>query len=44
MEIFDVATFGPNIIARANHLAAVERWNAPHVRGRFCHIIHATAV
>lgn len=32
MEIFDAASFGPNIIARANHIAAVERWNTPKVR------------
>ncbi|EIW57863.1 uncharacterized protein TRAVEDRAFT_21341 [Trametes versicolor FP-101664 SS1] len=31
IEIFDTATFGPNIIARANHIAAVERWNTPQV-------------
>ncbi|KAL1949741.1 hypothetical protein VTO73DRAFT_8622 [Trametes versicolor] len=31
MEIFDAASFGPNIIARANHIAAVERWNTPKV-------------
>ncbi|OJT05263.1 hypothetical protein TRAPUB_3927 [Trametes pubescens] len=31
MEIFDAARFGPNIIARANHIAAVERWNAPQL-------------
>ncbi|EIW57865.1 uncharacterized protein TRAVEDRAFT_48891 [Trametes versicolor FP-101664 SS1] len=31
MEIFDAARFGPGIIARANHIAAVERWNAPQV-------------
>ncbi|OJT05265.1 hypothetical protein TRAPUB_3929 [Trametes pubescens] len=31
MEIFDAARFGPNIIARASHIAAVERWNTPKV-------------
>ncbi|KAI0353175.1 hypothetical protein OH77DRAFT_1427562 [Trametes cingulata] len=31
MEIFGADALGTNIIARANHLAAVERWNAPQI-------------
>ncbi|KAI0369974.1 hypothetical protein BV20DRAFT_330456 [Pilatotrama ljubarskyi] len=31
MEIFGADASGTNIIARANHLAAVERWNAPQI-------------
>ncbi|KAI0667856.1 hypothetical protein C8Q78DRAFT_1050114 [Trametes maxima] len=31
MEIFHTSSNARNIIARANHLAAIERWNAPQV-------------
>ncbi|KAI0694300.1 hypothetical protein C8T65DRAFT_56466 [Cerioporus squamosus] len=33
MEIFDAGSFGANIIARANRLAAAERWNVPQDPG-----------